>query len=82
MIYKAFDGLMTKKLPEIELYSENGKLYAEERKKRLLLWHLKYLNKHYPDVKRSLQEAFAECGIFIVHTLNRYTYIENCERNI
>ena len=50
--------MMTKKLPEIELYSENGKLYAEERKKRPLLWHLKYLNKHYPDVKRSVQEAF------------------------
>ena len=50
-LYKALDGLMTRQLPQIELYCKIGKAVCRRTEKGAAVMASEYLNKHYPDVK-------------------------------
>ena len=50
-LYEALDGLMTRQLPQMELYCEIGKAVCRRTEKGAAVMASEYLNKHYPDVK-------------------------------
>ena len=50
-LYEALDELMTRQLPQMELYCEIGKAVCRRREKGAAVMASEYLNKHYPDVK-------------------------------
>jgi hypothetical protein len=50
-LYEALDGLMTRQLPQMELYCRIGKAVCQRTEKGAAVMASEYLNKHYPDVK-------------------------------
>lgn len=50
-LYEALDGLMTRQLPQMELYCEIGKAVCRRTEKGAAVMASEYLNQHYPDVK-------------------------------
>lgn len=50
-LYEALDGLMTRQLPQMELYCEIGKAVSRRTEKGAAVMASEYLNKNYPDVK-------------------------------
>ena len=50
-LYEALDGLMTRQLPQMELYCGIGKAVCRRTEKGAAVMASEYLNKKYPDVK-------------------------------
>ena len=50
-LYEALDGLMTRQLPQMELYCGIGKAVCRRTEKGAAVMASEYLNQHYPDVK-------------------------------
>lgn len=50
-LYEALDGLMTRQLPQMELYCEIGKAICRRTEKGAAVMASEYLNQHYSDVK-------------------------------
>ena len=50
-LYEALDGLMARRLPQMELYCEIGKAVCRRTEKGAAVMASEYLNQHYPDVK-------------------------------
>ena len=50
-MYEALDELMTRQLPQMELYCGIGKVVCRRTEKGAAVMASEYLNKHYPDVK-------------------------------
>ena len=50
-LYEALDGLMTRQLPQMELYCGIGKAVCRRREKGAAVMASEYLNQHYTDVK-------------------------------
>ena len=51
-MYEALDELMTRQLPQMELYCEIGKAVCRRTEKGAAVMASEYLTQHYPDVKR------------------------------
>lgn len=51
IMYDELDRLLTKKLPQMELYCQIGKAVCRRSEKGAAVMASEYLNKHYPDVK-------------------------------
>jgi len=51
ILYDELDRLLTKKLPQMELYCQIGKAVCRRSEKGAAVMASEYLNKHYPDVK-------------------------------
>lgn len=50
-MYEALDELMTRQLPQMELYCGIGKVVCRRTEKGAAVMASEYLNQHYPDVK-------------------------------
>lgn len=50
VMYNAIDGLMEKKLPQMELYCKIGKVVSQRTEKGATVMAADHLNKQYPDV--------------------------------
>ena len=50
-MYEVLDMLMSKQLPQMELYCEIGKAVCRRTEKGAAVMASEYLNKHYPDAK-------------------------------
>lgn len=50
-MYEELDMLMSKQLPQMELYCEIGKAVCRRTEKGAAVMASEYLNKHYPDMK-------------------------------
>ena len=50
-MYEALDELMTRQLPQMELYCEIGKVVCRRTEKGAAVMASEYLNRRYPDVK-------------------------------
>ena len=50
-MYEALDELMTRQLPQMELYCGIGKVVCRRTEKGAAVMASEYLNKHYPDAK-------------------------------
>ena len=50
-MYEALDELMTRQLPQMELYCGIGKVVCRRTEKGTAVMASEYLNKHYPDAK-------------------------------
>lgn len=50
VMYNAIDGLMEKKLPQMELYCKIGKVVSQRTEKGAAVMAADHLNKQYPDV--------------------------------
>lgn len=50
VMYNATDGLMEKKLPQMELYCKIGKVVGQRTERGAAVMAAEYLHKYYPDV--------------------------------